>query len=157
LPYSIDTSGLVDGRRRYYPPSVFQGLWEDIEDLIQAGGLFASDEVFHDLERQDDDVHAWAATQPALFLPLDHDIQVATTEVMTIFNEWVPVDRSRNVADPFVVAVARVRQCPVVSGEKWSNSPYPSRVAIPNVCQHFGLRHMTFLEMIQDLRWTYGR
>jgi hypothetical protein len=156
VPYSIDTSGLLDGRRRYYPPSVFAGLWEDIEDLIQAGGL-APEEVLHDLEKQDDAVHAWVSTQPELFVPLDNDIQIATTEIMTVFNEWVPADQSRNVADPFVVALARVRGCPVVSGEHWSNSPYPAKVAIPNVCAHFGLRHMTFLEVVRDLQWVYPR
>ena len=156
-PYSIDTSGLLDGRRRYYPPSVFPGLWEDIEDLIQTGGLLSPEEVFHDLEKQDDAVHGWVKTQMGLFVPLDHDIQVATAEIMAVFDEWVPADRSRNVADPFVVAIARVRGCPVVSGEHFSDSPFPSRVKIPNVCRHFGLRHMSFLEMISDLRWTYHR
>ena len=56
MPYSIDTSALVDGRRRYYPPTVFPGLWENIEELIDAGGLFAPEEVLGDLQRQDDEI-----------------------------------------------------------------------------------------------------
>jgi len=157
LPYAIDTSGLVDGRRRYYPPTVFPGLWQNIEDLITAGSLFAPEEVLNDLARQDDEVHAWARTQAGLFVPLDDDIQQATTDILTIYAEWIPADRSRNVADAFVVALARVRNCPVVSGEKWTGSPYPDRVKIPNVCEGLGIRHMSFLEMLQDIGWAFPR
>ena len=146
---------MVDGRRRYYPPTVFPGLWENIEELIDAGGLFAPEEVLVDLQRQDDEVHAWARTQARLFVPLDDDIQIATGEILAVYNEWIPEDRSKNVADAFVVALARARGCPVVSGEHWSDSPYPSRVRIPNVCDGLGVRHMSFLEMVQDLRWAF--
>jgi hypothetical protein len=157
VPYSIDTSALVDGRRRYYPPTVFPGLWEDIEELIAAGGLFAPEEVLGDLEKQDDEVHAWARTQAGLFVPLDGPLQIATGDVLAAYPQWIPVDRSRNVADAFVVGLARVRRCAVVSGEKWSNSPYPDRIKIPNVCDGLGVRHWSFLEMLQDLTWSYPR
>jgi hypothetical protein len=157
VPYSIDTSGLVDGRRRYYPPTVFPGLWESVEEMVAVRELLAPEEVLADLEKQDDEVHAWARSQEGLFIPLDEDIQRATTEILAIYSEWIPEDRSRNVADAFVVAVARVRDCPVVSGEKWSNSPYPDRVKIPNVCEGLGIRHLSFLEMLQDLGWSFPR
>ena len=156
-PYSIDTSGLIDGRRRYYPPAVFPGLWENIEDLIANGELLSPEECLVDLARQDDEVHTWAETQARLFIPLDDDIQLATQDILAVYPDWIPEDRSRNVADAFVIALARVRGCAVVSGEKWSMSPYPDRIKIPNVCDGLGIRHLTFLEMIQDLRWTFPR
>lgn len=157
MPYVIDTSALIDGRRRYYPPSVFPGLWEAIEDLIDAGELIAPEEVLNDLARQDDEVHAWVRTQASLFIPLDEAVQVETTAILAVYDEWIPEDRSRNVADAFVVALARVRKWPVVSGEKWSNSPNPAKVAIPNVCDALRVHHFSFLEMLQDLRWTFHR
>jgi hypothetical protein len=98
-----------------------------------------------------------AKNQVSLFVPLDNDIQLATTDILAAYPDWIPADRSRNVADAFVVALAVVRGCAVVSGEKWSNSPLPERVKIPNVCHGLGIRHMTFLEMVQELGWTFGR
>jgi|SRR5215212_988283 len=155
--YVIDTNALIDGRRRIYPPSVFSGLWENIEELVAAKKLFAPDEVLNDLAKKDDTVHAWVRTQVGLFVPLDEEIQIATAEVLAIYPEWIPPDRSRNVADAFIVALARVRGCTVVTSEKWSQSPYPDKIKIPNVCDGLGVRHMTFLEMVQDLEWTFPR
>jgi hypothetical protein len=157
VPYVIDTSALIDGRRRYYPPTVFSGLWENIEELIATGELFSPDEVLTDLARQDDEVHAWVKTQDGFFIPLDEEIQVATTAVLEVYPQWIPADRSKNVADAFVVALARTRGCPVVSGEKWTTSPIPERNRIPNVCDGLGVRHLSFLEMLHDLEWTFPR
>jgi hypothetical protein len=155
VPYVIDSSAIIDGRRRYYPPSVFPGLWENIEELIARGELIAPDEVYADLERKDDEVHAWAKNQNGLFIPLNDDIQIATTDVLAAYPEWIPPDRSKNVADAFVVALARVRGCPVVSGEKWTDSPYPERNKIPNVCDGLDVVHLSFLQMLLDLGWRF--
>lgn len=42
MRYSIDTSAILDGWRRHYPPDVFPGLWTRMEGLIVAGHLRAS-------------------------------------------------------------------------------------------------------------------
>jgi hypothetical protein len=157
LPYSIDTSGLIDGWKRRYPPDVFPGIWENVADLINAEELFAPEEVLHELEIGADDLHEWANLHAQLFVPLDEEIQQAVTDVLAARPTWIPTDRSRNMADPFVVAVARVKACPVVSAEAWTNSPLPERVRIPNVCDGLGIRHMTFLEMMRELGWVFSR
>ena len=61
--YSIDTSALLDGWRRHYPPDVFVSVWERIEGLIAGGELRATEEVRIELERKDDDVFKWAKRQ----------------------------------------------------------------------------------------------
>jgi hypothetical protein len=45
VKYSIDTSAILDGSVRYYPPEVFPALWARIERLIEAGALRATEEV----------------------------------------------------------------------------------------------------------------
>jgi Domain of unknown function (DUF4411) len=157
LPYVIDTNALIDGRRRIYPPTVFSGLWENFEDSITAGDIFAPDEVLIELEKQDDAVHDWVCTQSGLFIPLDDDIQISVAEVLAAYPEWIPADRSRNMADAFVVALARVKGCPVVSNEKWTDSPYAHKIKLPNVCDGMGVPYMNFLAMLHDLGWTFPR
>lgn len=157
MPYVIDTNALIDGRRRIYPPTVFSGLWENFEDSIAAGEIFAPDEVLVELEKQDDDVHAWVRTQAGLFVPLDEDTQICVAEILVKYPEWIPPDRSRNMADAFVVALARVKGCTVVSNEKWTDSPYAHKIKLPNVCDGMGVRRMNFLEMLHDLNWTFPR
>jgi hypothetical protein len=157
LPYVIDTNALIDGRRRIYPPTVFSGLWENVEESILAGEIVAPDEVLVELERKDDAVHDWVKTQAGLFVPLDDAIQISVAEVLAQYPDWIPPDRSKNVADAFVVALARVRGCVVVSNEKWTDSPNPERVKIPNVCDGMGVPCMNFLAMLHDLKWTFPR
>jgi len=41
-------------------------VWVQIENLIRIGDLKASPMVLEELERQEDDLHAWAAAKPAL-------------------------------------------------------------------------------------------
>ncbi|MGC8907013.1 MAG: DUF4411 family protein [Desulfomonilaceae bacterium] len=41
----MDTSGLLDGWRRYYPPDVFPLVWTRLDELINAKILVASQEV----------------------------------------------------------------------------------------------------------------
>jgi len=60
LPYSLDTSGLLDGWVRYYAPEVFPSLWKQMEAAAADGTIVAVQDVLLELERQDDDVFAWA-------------------------------------------------------------------------------------------------
>lgn len=153
--YSIDTSGLLDGWKRYYPPDVFPVVWDNVSDLIDNRLLFATEEVLRELEDGNDDIYQWACNHKRMFLPLDADIQQAVTEILTVHAGWIPADRSRNMADPFVIAVAKVKGCTVVSGETWSHSPHPHRMKIPNVCHTFRIRHIGFLEMMRELGWVF--
>ena len=42
---------------RYYRPSVFQSLWQRMDDLIHEGRLFATEEV--EIERKADQFGEW--------------------------------------------------------------------------------------------------
>jgi hypothetical protein len=157
LPYSIDTSGLLDGWKRYYPPDIFPIIWDNVSDLIDAGGLIAPEEVREELRIGADDLYDWACVREQMFVPLTLEIQTAVANILAVHPQWVPADRSRNMADPFVVAVAMANDCTVVSGELWSNSPRPDRVKIPNVCNSFGIQHIQFLDMMREQGWVFAR
>ena len=43
--YVIDTSALLDGWVRYYPPDVFPPLWSNLEGMITAGELLSPDDL----------------------------------------------------------------------------------------------------------------
>lgn len=76
--YVIDTSALLDGWTRHYPPDVFPLLWSLIEEMIKIGELLSPDEVLVELSQKDDTVYRWAKTNGVMFVPLDEDIQRAT-------------------------------------------------------------------------------
>lgn len=55
------------------------------------------------------------------------------------------------VADPFVVASARVRRGSVVTEE----SSKPNAAKIPNVCERFGIECMNLEDLLGRLGWRF--
>lgn len=159
LKYSIDTSGLTYGWRDHYPQDVFPIVWEHMSDAIDSGDLVASEEVYEELRVGGDDLFDWVHDRRQMFVPLDGQIQQAVSNILAAHPQWIPADRSRNMCDPFVIAVAQVMNCTVVSAELWypNAAARPDRIRIPNVCSSFGVRHITFLEMMREQGWVFTR
>lgn len=65
MDYSIDTSALLDGWRRHYPPDVFPSIWRRLNALIAQGRLAASEEILIELGKKDDEVYEWANSFPS--------------------------------------------------------------------------------------------
>jgi hypothetical protein len=103
LPYSLDTSGLLDGWVRYYAPEVFPSLWKQMEAAVADGTIVAVQDVLLELERQDDDVFAWAKRH-VTFVALEDEIQASATEILrevSAVGEYAPEQiRRRPVRDP---------------------------------------------------------
>ena len=154
MQYSIDTDAIINLVRRVYPPRIFPTLLRNCEALIAAGDLIAADEVRHELERKaGDQVHVWAVAQPLLFVPADEAIQVAASEILAQYSGLVDADATEPEADPFVIALAQVRRCTVVSGEIASNNP--RRPKIPNVCRALGIPCMNLLQFFEAQHWLF--
>lgn len=151
--YSLDTSALLDGWRRYYPPDVFPPLWARLGELIAAGLLRCPDEVREELKKKDDEVLRWARRQPGLFDPLGEELQALTQEILAEFPKLVDTSRDRGQADPFVIAHARLNGHAVVTGERRAGTT--QRLSIPFVCRHYGSRCLGLLELMREQRWTF--
>lgn len=151
--YSIDTSALLDGWIRYYPPDIFPGLWRRIEGLIGQGALRATEEVLEELKRKDDDVFKWAKLHMEMFVPIDENIQKVVTTILKDFEKLVDTRKNRSFADPFVIALAFLNNCTIVSGEKETGNP--GRPKIPDVCRSWGIRCISLLELIRSEGWSF--
>lgn len=153
MRYSLDTSALLEAWRRSYPRDVFPSLWEKLEGLISTGDLRATEEVFFELERQDDEVLDWAKENPSLFIEIDDAIQRDVQSILEKFPRLVDTRKSRSGADPFVIALALGRRSTVVTNERASGSP--DRPHIPDVCTALGIRCITILELIREQGWVF--
>lgn len=143
----------MDGWVRWYPHDAFPSLWKQLEALIANDELIAPEDVREELKKKEDDLHKWAKSQKKLFHPLDADTQVALREVMAQFPRLVNTQKDRSTADPVVIALARVKSFAVVTGERAAGTN--ERPRIPNVCDHFGVRHLPLPQLIRDKRWRF--
>jgi hypothetical protein len=151
--YSVDTSALMDGWVRYYTKDVFPGIWDSIDELINQKILIASSEVLKELEKQQDDLTAWALDRKHMFLPIDDDIQVAISEILRDYPRLVDTRRDRSSGDPWVIALARVRNCSVLTGER--STTKLEKPNIPDVCAAMGIRCVNMLQLFRDMGWVF--
>jgi len=150
--FSFDTSAFINGRRDLFRPKTFGPLWDMIATLIEARQILAVDEVKREIRRKDDDVAKWVLSQQRLFVPLAHDIQKATKEVLAACPRLIAQQgANRNSADPFVVGLALARGGTVVTQETPANSSRKPR--IPDACVALAVPWMTLPEFVDCQGW----
>lgn len=138
---------------RYYPPDIFPGIWRKIEVLIESGQLGASEEVLHELEKKDDDVHSWAKERSSMFLPTDELVQIHVARILTSHQRLVDTRKNRSSADPFVIALSQIHRCAVVTAEKPTTNLNSPR--IPDVCADLGIQTVSLLELFRLESWIF--
>ncbi|GAA5194019.1 DUF4411 family protein [Arthrobacter gyeryongensis] len=151
--YSFDTSAILNGRRDLFRPTVFQGLWANIEGMIVDGRIRSVDIVREELNRRDDDASSWASNQRELFCELDEEVQMATRDILRSHPKLVGAGTGRNGADPFVIALAMVTTGTVVTEEHFSGNLQKPK--IPDVCQAIGVPCVNLMGFIEGQGWTF--
>jgi hypothetical protein len=154
MKYSLDTSALLDGWRRHYAPDVFPGVWQRLDELIHDGHLRASEEVFQEVRKKDDEVTKWVKERrKVLFVEADDELQTALRRIMRDYPKLVDTRAGRSAADPFVIALAQITECAVVTGERPTHSP--NRPNIPDVCRAISVECISLLELLRREGWTF--
>lgn len=156
MPYIFDTSSLITLKHFY--PSRFPSLWESIDEAVLNGDILSVREVYNELEygANNTHVHEWAKLNKPIFLTPDSS---ETTFVGTIFsvNHFRTLITQRNllkgmpVADPFVIAAAKIKGCCVVTEEKLK----PNAAKIPNVCAHFSVEYTDLEGFMVRENWSF--
>lgn len=149
--YSLDTSGLLDGVERFYPPATFPALWERVDELIADGRLLMSEEAIIEAMYLDAAARAWCEPRKdAIKVATDQAIAAHVTSIVTEFNVWT--GGTTNRADPFVIAVALERSAVVITGEKPGSIQNPK---IPFVCKARNVECANFLGLVTREKWVF--
>ena len=151
MKYSVDTSAIIEGWTRGFPPDVFPPVWAKIEELIDDGVLRATEEVLYELEKKDDEVYKWACHHQNMFIPTNERIQEAVRFILREYTRLIDTRKNRSGADPFVIALALVESLSVVTAENISGSL--EKPKIPDVCGALGIRCLNMLELFREQGW----
>ncbi len=154
--YVFDTSSL--SRLKHFYPAVFKTIWTGLDTLVQAGSLVSTREVLNEIERGEADPHVnqWLKARKEMFtIPTAAELQfVAQIFQVTHFQALIGEKQrlaGTPVADPFVIACARIRQGTVVTEERLK----PNAAKIPNVCEHFGIPYLNLEQFMQAQDWSF--
>lgn len=117
--------------------------------------MVASIEVYHELEKKDDDVFAWAKERKdAMFRDIDAGVQAQVVRLMQIYPKLVDTGKGKSGGDPFVIAQALAADphFTVVTQEAGGTENGPK---IPFVCGQEGVRHIDLLTLIDEEDWSF--
>lgn len=165
MSYVFDTSSIRSLQHFY--PRVFKSIWDGLADLVARQEILSTREVYNELERQaiTTDVLTWTKANKALFTtPTGAELQFVA-EIFRIphFHALIGAQqrlKGMPVADPFVIACARVHRATVVTEEGWQRGGEPLRLKpgaakIPNVCAHFRIPCIDLEEFMHQQGWTF--
>lgn len=151
MPFSLDTSGLLDAWVRHYPPDVFPTIWSRMDAAARNGEIFAIDEVILELKRKHDGIHDWLQQRQTIIVPIDSAIQSEVTSIMRNYPRLVDTKRNRSGCDPWVIALAQTQSLTVVTGEKASGSLMKPK--IPDVCKDLGVPCIEIIDFFRKQGW----
>ena len=126
---------------------VFPGVWEKVEELISDQLICSVDEVYLEIMAQDDTLSGWVKRRKHIFLPIDEDVQHNVKDILQNHSNLLDLKNNKSGADPFLIAVAMVHDCAVITEEKPSGGPERSK--IPDVCKSYGIECIRVLEMLR--------
>lgn len=153
MAYIFDTSSLIGAWVRAYPPDTFPVVWDRMDGLAAAGDLLVPEEVYEKLSAQDDDLWAWVKERStAIVVPTTRAVMLEARAILADHEGLAKTGTGRGKADPFVIALANLRDSPVVTQEQGGSAAKPR---IPFVCTDRGIACMSILDVIRAERWRF--
>ncbi len=156
MKYIFDSGPLIDLFRHYYPER-FPSLWQKFYSLVSDGKIISVREVYHEIEPKEDTLSYWAKEQKdSLFLPSTSNELKFVSKIFQIRHFQAMIRKQellqgKPVADPFVIARAKILDCPVVTVETFKDNA----AKIPNVCKHFDIPYINLEGFMQKEGWVF--
>lgn len=143
----------------YYYDSRFPTLWKRFYQFVESGQIVSVREVkneiygHHNKERR---INQWAKQSSELFTTPTLEEMQFVQEIFEVEHFQVIISRKnllrgKPVADPFVIAKAKVINGTVVTNE--ANKLHGAK--IPNICEHFNVKCVNLEKFMEVEGWSF--
>lgn len=164
--YLLDANVFIQAKNQYYAFNICPGFWESLLGAFDNGDICTIVQVRPELEVGKDEIAAWIKGRvPERFFQ-----ETNAPEVVTRFREvmqWVQnndqfFESAKNDfatgADGWLIAYAAVHNMLLVTQEQL-RPEQRSRVPLPNVARHFGVRFVNTFEMLKavNIQFVWDR
>jgi len=155
--YVVDASAWIDLSQNY-PKNVFSSLWGNIEQLIKTRRILSTKQVLKEIEQgADDELTKWCKKYGKMFLDNNSEVIRFAVEITRNHPGLVNPYATREVADPFVIALARSLKSnlsdslPIIVTDENT-----ARVTgIPFVSRSYNLDTLRLIGMFQAETWNF--
>lgn len=153
--YVFDSNTLITLFKHYYP-SRFPTLWNKFTRAVASQSIISVREVKNEISQQDDPLSDWAKKNDGFFQSPDSEELLFVAQIFAIphFQSLVRKQeqlQGKPVADPFLIAKAKILQGCVVTEELFK----PNSSRIPNICKHFGIDCLNLEGFMEQENWTF--
>jgi hypothetical protein len=155
MDYLLDTNIFIEAKRRYYGMDICPGFWDWLDHAHSRGIVASVTSVCDELREGNDELAKWAKdrTGAGWFLSID---DVATQQYFAEIVRYVQslpytqaaLDEFLRVADPWLIAKARVMDATVVTHETYDPNAR-RKIPIPNICRNFGLSCLDTFDLLR--------
>ena len=141
----------------HYFPEIFPTVWENINLMVNNGQFISVREVYNELKRESNSlIIDWAKENKKIFLTPTPEEMIFVSQIFAVphFQNLVTnkqILKGTPVADPFIIAAAKVKEGCVVTEEVFK----PNAAKIPNVCQHFNIDCTNVRGFMQREEWRF--
>ena len=156
MTYVFDTSAFIVLKNFY--PATFSTLWKRIDSLVANGTIVSVREVFNELHNYNDAdfIQDWAKQHNAVFAKPSNAELLVVQQILAVPHFQVLISnkailKGTPVADPFVVAAAKIKSATVVTQEGLK----PNAAKIPNVCDEFGVPCIDLQTFMTQQGWSF--
>ncbi len=155
--YVFDTSSLIILFQHFYPDR-FPSLWENFDLLISNGAIVSVREVINELEKygETNRLVTWIEKNRGFFPESTPEELLIVREIFSVSHFQFLIEAKKRlganpVADPFVIAKAKVLGGTVVTEEKYKKNS----AKIPNVCEYFEVSCINLEEFMEKENWIF--
>lgn len=167
--FLIDSDTLIEASQKFYTFNFAPGFWRFMKGKIDDGSVIILDKVYHEIVNEgNDELSKWLLNiqQCPQISYKELDIVETYRKIVNYiknsdfytslaFDNW----SKDNIADPWIVACAKVKSYIVVTFESansknlnvHSKSKNPK---IPDVCDTFGVKWTNLYGMLRELNFT---
>lgn len=153
MRYSLDSDAIIQAWRDY-PIEFFPKVWESLHQLAKDGIVGIAPVIYGELERGGDELFDWVKARKDDFVAENSDeLQSAVSHLANTYNNFGLIT-GKNEGDPYVVALAMIEECLVVTNESMTNDMNGPKV--PDVCREEGIGWAKFVDIIKNEELDVG-
>ena len=152
MKYVFDSGPFINCR--YYFPNIFKSYWKKLNQLAGNRAIISVKEVYNEILKGSDIISDWANLNSRIFEePSDAEFEVVK-DIMSKHKELIRFANYTGgtpVADPFIIAKAKVNNISVVTQEVFRENAHK----IPNICKELSVDYMTLEEFMLNEGWEF--
>ncbi|GBD87044.1 hypothetical protein BMS3Abin03_00970 [bacterium BMS3Abin03] len=152
MKYVFDAGPFIDCR--YYFPEIFKNFWSKFNSFAANKEIISVKEVYNEILKGSDIISDWANENKDIFeKPTDDEFSVVK-EILSKHKELlrnISITSGTPVADPFVIAKAKINNLIVVTQETLK----PNAHKIPNICDELNIKYMNLKGFMNNEVWVF--